>query len=146
MGLDWNTVLGVIIGVAAALLVGWIILIITLAITRPRGNLLTESLRILPDVLRLIRRLAADRSLPRGVRVRLGLLLAYLAFPIDLVPDFIPVLGYADDVIVVTLVLRSVVARAGIDAVRGHWPGTDDGFAVVCRLTGLPTLPTSSAA
>jgi uncharacterized membrane protein YkvA (DUF1232 family) len=83
------------------------------------------------------RRLAADRDLPRGVRVRLGLLMVYLAVPIDLVPDFIPVLGYADDAIIVVAVLRSTVRRAGLAAVRAHWPGSDDGFAAMCRLTGL---------
>ncbi|MEU8057249.1 YkvA family protein [Microbispora bryophytorum] len=115
----------------------WAALVIALAVVRPKGPLLKEALRILPDLLRLLRRLAADRSLPRGVRVRLGLLLAYLAFPIDLVPDFIPVLGYADDAIIVTAVLRGVVRRAGLGAVRQHWPGSDDGFAALCRLTGL---------
>ncbi|MFD1541356.1 YkvA family protein [Nonomuraea guangzhouensis] len=126
-----------LIGIAAALLVTWLALIATLAIVRPRGGLLREALRLLPDVLRLVRRLAADPVLPRGVRVRLALLLAYLAFPLDLIPDFIPVLGYADDAIIVTVVLRSVVRRAGLPAVRRHWPGTDDGFAALCRLTGL---------
>jgi uncharacterized membrane protein YkvA (DUF1232 family) len=94
-------------------------------------------LRLLPDLLRLIRRLAADKTLPHGVRIRLALLLAYLVFPIDLIPDFVPVLGYADDAIIVTAVLRSVVRRAGLEAVRAHWPGTDDGFAALIRLTGL---------
>jgi uncharacterized membrane protein YkvA (DUF1232 family) len=93
--------------------------------------------RLLPDVLRLLPRLAADRTLPRGVRVRLALLLAYLASPIDLVPDFIPVVGYADDAIVVVAVLRSVARRAGVQAVERHCPGTRDGFAALCRLTGL---------
>ncbi|MBO4271192.1 YkvA family protein [Microbispora triticiradicis] len=130
-----------LIGVTAALLVTWIALIGMLAVVRPRGGLLREALRLLPDVLRLVRRLAADPDLPRGVRVRLVLLLAYLAFPIDLVPDFIPVLGYADDAIVVTAVLRSVVRRAGLPAVRRHWPGTDDGFATLARLTGLDRPP-----
>lgn len=60
-----------------------------------RGGLLREAVRLLPDVLRLIRRLAADKSLPRGVRVRLGLLLVNLASPIDLIPDFIQILGHA---------------------------------------------------
>jgi uncharacterized membrane protein YkvA (DUF1232 family) len=126
-----------LISVAAGTLLAWLVLILTVLVARPRGALLREAVRVLPDVLRLVRRLAADRTQPRGVRVRLGLLLAYLASPIDLVPDFIPVLGYADDAIVVTMVLRGVVHRAGFDAVRAHWPGTDDGFAAVVRLTGL---------
>ncbi|MDT7783474.1 MAG: hypothetical protein QOF58_1893 [Pseudonocardiales bacterium] len=126
-----------LIGAAVALLVTWLILVIALVVVRPRGGLLKEALRVLPDVLRLVRRLAADKSLPRGVRVRLWLLLVYLAIPIDLIPDFIPVLGYADDAIIVTAVLRGVVRRAGLDAVRAHWPGTEDGFAVVVRLAGL---------
>ena len=126
-----------LIGVAATLLLAWLALVIVLLIARPRGGLLREALRLLPDVLRLVRRLAADKTLPRGVRVRLGLLLPSLTFPIDLIPDFFPVLGYADDAIIVTAVLRSVVRRAGIDAVHAHWPGTDDGFAAVARLTGL---------
>jgi uncharacterized membrane protein YkvA (DUF1232 family) len=126
------------IGIAAAFVLAWVALVIALALLRPRGGLLREAMRILPDVLRLIRRLAADRTLARGVRIRLALLLAYLAMPIDLIPDFIPVLGYADDAIIVTAVLRSVVRRAGIDAVRAQWPGSDDGFAALVRLTGLP--------
>jgi uncharacterized membrane protein YkvA (DUF1232 family) len=126
-----------LIGVLAALLVAWIALIGALVIVRPRGSLLQDAMRILPDVLRLVRRLAADATLPRGVRIRLALLLAYLALPIDLIPDFIPVVGYADDAIIVAAVLRSVVRRAGRDAVRRHWPGTDEGYAALGRLTGM---------
>lgn len=126
-----------LIGLGAALLLSWLVLVVALIIVRPRGNLLAEALRLLPDLLRLIPRLAADKSLPRGVRVRLVLLVVYLALPIDLIPDFIPVLGYADDAIIVTVVLRSVVRHAGLDAVRAHWPGTDDGFDALVRLTGL---------
>jgi uncharacterized membrane protein YkvA (DUF1232 family) len=126
-----------LLGVAASLLLAWVALVVALVIVRPRGGLLREALRLLPDVLRLIRRLAADQALPREVRVRLGLLLAYLAVPIDLIPDFIPVLGCADDAIIVTAVLRGVVRHAGIDAVRAHWPGTNDGFTALTRLTGL---------
>ncbi|NAS24797.1 DUF1232 domain-containing protein [Herbidospora sp. NEAU-GS84] len=127
----------IVLAIVAALALTWLTLVAALVFLRPRGGLLREALRVLPDVLRLIRRLAADRDLPRGVRVRLGLLLVYLAVPIDLIPDFIPVLGYADDAIVVVAVLRSVVRRAGLPAVRAHWPGTDDGFEVVRRLTGM---------
>jgi uncharacterized membrane protein YkvA (DUF1232 family) len=126
-----------VIGVVGALLVSWLALAVVLIIVRPRGGLLREALRVLPDVLRLVHRLAADTSLPRGVRIRLGLLVAYLVFPIDLIPDFIPVLGYADDAIIVIAVLRGVVRRVGIDTLRARWPGTDDGFTAVAHLTGL---------
>ena len=68
-----------------------------LLLARPKGNLLRETLRLLPDLARLLRHLAGDADVPRAVRVRLWLLLGYLAIPIDLVPDFVPVLGYADD-------------------------------------------------
>src|SRR5262249_7120026 len=130
-----------LIGVAAALVLAWIASVIALAIARPRGGLLQEAVRILPDTLRLIHRLAADETRPPGVRMRLGLLMLYLAIPIDLIPDFIPVIGYADDAVIVTVVLRSVVRRAGLDAVRAHWPGTEDGFTALCRLTGLTAPP-----
>lgn len=133
-GAWWGNAL---IGLGGGLLLSWLILVIALLVMRPPGNLLKEALRLLPDLLRLIPRLAADKSLPRGVRVRLALLVLYLAFPIDLIPDFIPVLGCADDAIVATVVLRSVVRRGGLDAVRAHWPGTDDGFGALTRLTGL---------
>ncbi|GAA4606545.1 uncharacterized membrane protein YkvA (DUF1232 family) [Actinoplanes octamycinicus] len=129
----WQT----LIGVGVALLLAWIALLIALLAATPGKAQLTEALRLLPDLLRLLRRLAADRTLPRGVRIRLGLLIGYLAVPFDLIPDFIPVLGYADDAIIVVAVLRSTVRRAGLDAVRRHWPGSDDGFAALSRLTGL---------
>ena len=127
----------ILIAIGTGVLLAWVALIVALMIVRPRGGLAREALRLLPDVLRLLPRLAADRTLPRGVRVRLALLLAYLASPIDLVPGFIPVGGYADDAIIVAAVLRSVARRAGVQAVERHWPGTRDGFAALCRLTGL---------
>jgi uncharacterized membrane protein YkvA (DUF1232 family) len=122
---------------AAGLFLCWLVLVGVLAAGRPRGPLLKEALRLLPDLLRPLRRLAADRNLSWTVRVRIVLLMIYLALPIDLIPDVIPVLGYADDAIIVTLILRGVVRRAGLDAVSRHWPGTDDGFVVLTRLTGL---------
>lgn len=126
-----------LLGLAAGILLVWLTLILALVIARPRDGLAREALRLLPDLLRLLSRLAADRSLPRHVRVGLLLLLAYLASPIDLVPDFIPVLGYADDAIIAAAVLRWVVRRAGDGPIRRQWPGTDDGLDVLCRLTGL---------
>jgi uncharacterized membrane protein YkvA (DUF1232 family) len=123
------------IGVGFAL--AYLALLAALLAARPKGNQLGEALRLLPDLLRLLRRLAADPNVPRAARIRLLLLLGYLAIPLDLVPDFVPVLGYADDAIIVSLVLRSVVRRAGAPVIRRHWPGTDDGLAALGRLTGL---------
>lgn len=59
-----------------------------------------------------------------------------MALPVDLVPDVIPVLGYADDVIVIGRVLHSVARAAGPEALTRHWPGTPDGLAAVRRLVG----------
>jgi uncharacterized membrane protein YkvA (DUF1232 family) len=126
--------LDLLIGVAAALLLSWLALVIALAIRRPKGDLLKESLRLLPDLLRLLRRLTTNRDLPTGVRVRVALLFVYLAIPIDVIPDFIPILGYADDAIVVVLVLRSVCRRVSVEDLREAWPGTDDGFTALYRL------------
>jgi uncharacterized membrane protein YkvA (DUF1232 family) len=109
--------LRVLLAIGTALILIWLALVVALLVVRPKGSLLAEALRLLPDVLRLLRRLAGDRSLPRDMRVRLWLLLGYLAIPIDLIPDFVPVLGYADDAIIVTAVLRSVVRRAGLDPI-----------------------------
>lgn len=132
---DWAwTLLGVLGGV----LLLWLALVAVLWATRPDELRLREVLRLLPDVVRLARRLATDRALPRGVRVRLWLLLGYLALPVDLVPDVVPVLGWADDALVVALVLRSVVRRAGPDALDRHWPGSPEGLAAVRRLVRLP--------
>ncbi|MGI3224597.1 YkvA family protein [Streptomyces sp. GTA36] len=134
-----NDVWQILIGVAGGLLLCWLILLAALAIARPKGNLLTESVRLLPDLLRLISRLARDRELPRRTRWLLWILAGYLAMPIDLVPDFIPVLGYADDAIAIAIVLRTVIRQAGPEALTRRWPGTDDGLNVVRRLAGLPS-------
>jgi uncharacterized membrane protein YkvA (DUF1232 family) len=133
--MDWVRVVAAAVG---SLLVLWLLLLAVLWRARPDELTARGALRLLPDVVRLVRRLAADRTLPRGVRVRLWLLLAYLLSPVDLVPDFVPVLGYADDVVVVAWTLRSVVRRAGVEALARHWPGSPAGFAAVTRLAGLP--------
>ncbi|CCG04562.1 DUF1232 domain-containing protein [Blastococcus saxobsidens] len=126
-----------LIAVAGGLLLAWLLLLAVLWHTRPDGLTVRDGLRLLPDVARLVRRLAGDRSLPRRLRIRLWLLLAYLLSPVDLVPDVVPVLGYADDVVVVAWALRSVVRGAGDEALLRHWPGEPAGLAVVCRLAGL---------
>lgn len=131
---DLSTVLTIALSVLGGIALAWLVLVIALARAAPGRVGAKEMVRMLPDVLRLVGRLARDRTLPPGVRIRLWLLLAYLASPIDLIPDFIPVIGYADDAVIVALVLRSVVRRAGPAALERHWPGTDDGLAVLMRV------------
>jgi uncharacterized membrane protein YkvA (DUF1232 family) len=126
-------------GVLAGLLVMWVGLLAVLWRVKPDGDRLREALRVLPDVLRLVTRLARDATLPRRLRIRLWLLLAYLALPVDLVPDFLPVIGYADDIVLLIWTLRAVVRLADADVVERHWPGTPQGLQTVARLTGLST-------
>ena len=123
--------------VVVSLALAWLLFVLMLVVVRPRGMDLAAAKAFVPDVVRLLRGLSRDPETSRGVRIRLGVLLVYLASPIDLVPDFIPVLGYADDVIVTSLVLRGVVRRAGPHALSRHWSGSDEGLALVRRLAGL---------
>jgi uncharacterized membrane protein YkvA (DUF1232 family) len=82
----------------------------------------------------------ADREIPRRTRWLVWFLLGYLVLPIDLVPDFIPGLGYADDAVISSLVLRHVIRTAGVAKVAEHWPGTPEGLATLQRLLRLPSV------
>jgi uncharacterized membrane protein YkvA (DUF1232 family) len=135
----WHDWWAIPLGIVGGLLLVWAVLVVVLWLAKPGDYDLKDALRLLPDLMRLIKRLAADPATPRGVRIRLVLLLGYLALPFDLIPDFIPVLGYADDAIIVALVLRSATRSAGPDALAKHWPGTPEGLAALnrlCRLNG----------
>ena len=91
-----------------------------------------------PDCVVLVKRLLKDPRVSRRRKLALALLVAYLAMPIDLVPDFIPVAGQLDDAIVLAVVLRAVVRGASREIVREHWPGPDESLRVVLRLAGAP--------
>jgi uncharacterized membrane protein YkvA (DUF1232 family) len=119
---------------AGALVVVWLVLIAVLFITRPEQSTLADAARLIPDTLRLVRRLATDRRIPLATRIPVWLLLAYLVSPIDLVPDFIPVVGYADDAILTSLILRRLIRKVGTDKLTQHWPGTADGLERLKRL------------
>jgi uncharacterized membrane protein YkvA (DUF1232 family) len=71
------------------------------------------------------------------VRRTLWLFGLYLASPSDLIPDFVPILGYADDAIVAGVELRRVVRVAGAEAIDRDWTGTPAGVGIVRRLAGL---------
>ena len=93
--------------------------------------------RFVPDPLVLFRRLVADPRVPRSTRMLLLPAIAYLAFPLDLIPDFIPVIGYLDDAVVLVWALRRIVRAAGPVVVREHWPGPARSLATVFRLATL---------
>lgn len=133
-------------GAAGSLAVLWLALVSALWFGRPGEATARDVLRMLPDLVRLLHRLARDPELPRGVRLRLWFAIGYLAMPVDLVPDFLPVVGWADDVVVVALVLRAAVRRAGPQAVQRHWPGGSDGLRAVRRLAGVADGPLAEAA
>jgi uncharacterized membrane protein YkvA (DUF1232 family) len=121
--------------VAAALVLAYLGFIAVLLLTK-RGAQARALAGFVPDCLILFKRLLGDPRVPRGRKVALALLAGYLAMPIDLVPDFIPVAGQLDDAILVALVLRSLVRGAGSDVVREHWPGPEESLGVVLRLAG----------
>jgi uncharacterized membrane protein YkvA (DUF1232 family) len=127
---------GLALGVLGSLIALWAALVAVLWLLRPRNLPLGELVRIIPDVLRLVRDLVGDRSTPFGVRAALIGLLLWLVNPIDLIPEFIPVLGPLDDVIVTVIVLRYVSRRLGRDELRSRWPGTADGYSLLAGVLG----------
>jgi uncharacterized membrane protein YkvA (DUF1232 family) len=94
--------------------------------------------RFVPDCIVLFRRLLSDPRVSRARKLLLLALVAYLAMPFDLVPDFVPVAGQLDDAILVALVLRTVLRGAGAELVREHWPGPETSLGAVLRLAGRP--------
>ncbi|PPB47971.1 hypothetical protein C4K88_16020 [Arthrobacter pityocampae] len=134
--MDWEPALETVLAISAA----YAVLLVCLAVyarRHPDVISLRDALRLGPDLLGLVRRLATDRSVPLRARVLLGLLAVYLVVPIDLVPDFLPVIGYADDVVVLAVVLRAAVRAAGPEALAHHWRGSDPGLRAVRALAGV---------
>lgn len=87
---------------------------------------LSDALLLLPNFLKLIARLLKDPRVPRRAKISIGVAAAYVASPIDLIPEVVPVLGWMDDVLVVMMALDSLIARAGADIVEEHWDGPGD--------------------
>lgn len=118
-------------GVAAALaLYAAAVLALVVAGRREHARALAG---FVPDCVVLVQRLLRAPRVPRRRKLLLLLLAAYLASPLDLVPDFIPVAGQLDDAILLALVLRYVL-RSGDDLLRQHWPGPPRSLRVVLGL------------
>ena len=117
--------LAVIVAVYALVVIG-------LLVAGRRGSARALA-RFIPDCVVLLRRLLADDRVPRRRKLVLAGLAAYLAFPFDLVPDFIPVVGQLDDVIVAGLALRYALRSGGPSLIREHWSGPEASLNVVLR-------------
>jgi uncharacterized membrane protein YkvA (DUF1232 family) len=88
----------------------------------------------IPDCLVLFQAVLRDPRVPRSRKLMVAALIAYLAMPFDLVPDFIPVAGQLDDAIIVALVLRWLVRGGGPELVREHWRGPQRSLDLILRL------------
>jgi uncharacterized membrane protein YkvA (DUF1232 family) len=92
--------------------------------------------RFVPDVVVLLGRLVRDDRVPARSKLLLFALAGYLVLPVDLIPDFLPVVGQLDDALVVAFALRAILRRAGPDLVAEHWPGSTESLGAVLRLAG----------
>ncbi|MDP9269931.1 MAG: YkvA family protein [Chloroflexota bacterium] len=127
---------GLLLGIVLGLLATWTALVGLLWLLRPRDVPLRELVGVVPDVLRLVRDLISDRSTPLHVRVALVGLLGWIVNPVDLIPEFIPLIGPLDDVVVTVLVLRYVRRQVGGEEFRRRWRGTEAGFQLLGRVLG----------
>jgi len=91
----------------------------------------------IPDCVGLFKTLMQDKQLPHRYKLKLGFMIVYLLSPIDIVPDFIPILGMIDDSILVVLVLKSIIKRSGEEKIIKHWPGPKSSLDMILQLTRL---------
>lgn len=115
-------ILGPLVLAIAVLALLWAVLVVALAVSGRQGTA-REVAAFLPNLVLLFRGLATDPRVPRRAKVALVVGGIYLAMPIDLVPDFIPIAGQADDAIVAAAVLRFVLATTERSVLYEHWRG-----------------------
>jgi len=125
-----------LITIIVGLLVLWGLLLVVLWLLRPKGVPTRELLRVVPDLLRLTRSVVTDGAVPLEVRIVVVGALVWVVNPIDPIPEFIPVIGLLDEVIVTVLALRYVRHRLGRADLRRRWTGSEEGFAVLTTVMG----------
>lgn len=91
----------------------------------------------IPDCLVFFKNLITDPQVPIHYKVILIFLLGSLISPIDLIPDFIPIVGQLDDAVLIMLALRYIVKRIGEESATKHWPGPEKSLEVLLKLSGL---------
>jgi uncharacterized membrane protein YkvA (DUF1232 family) len=101
------------------------------------GNPGVSLLHLLGDVILLLKDLATDPRVPRADKIAAGVAAAYLVSPIDIIPDWIPAFGQADDLAVLAVAFRRLLNGAGYDLIYEKWRGTDEGLALVLTLAGV---------
>lgn len=89
-------------------------------------QLVTDAVLMMPNIVKLVGRLLKDPRVPRRAKITLGLAAAYVVSPIDLIPEVIPVIGWADDVVLMMFAIDSLIERAGPHVVEEHWDGPGD--------------------
>jgi uncharacterized membrane protein YkvA (DUF1232 family) len=98
---------------------------------RTRQEILAEALLLVPNVAKLLFRLLRDKRVPRKRRLAMAVVGAYVASPVDLVPDFIPVLGTLDDLVVMAFAVDYLLRASPPEVLEEHWDGTADGLELV---------------
>lgn len=119
--------------IGAAVLAAYAILIAGLLIAGRRTDARAWA-GFIPDCVVLVKRLLTDPRVPRRRKAVLAALAAYLAMPIDLIPDFLPVIGLLDDALIASLAFRYALRSGGRELLAEHWPGPPGSLAVVERL------------
>lgn len=113
----------------------WVVLVLFLALAG-RRSAAREAVAVVPNLARLFRGLLRDPRVPRSSKLLLAVAAAWIASPIDLIPEFVPVVGPLDDALVAALVLRRLVRSAGPEVVAEHWPGDPATLDRLLRLAG----------
>jgi uncharacterized membrane protein YkvA (DUF1232 family) len=109
-------------------------LLVVLARALPPG-LARDLARFLPDCVTATRRLRRDPRVPGRAKLAVAFAALWVLSPIDLIPEFLPVIGPLDDVVVVALALRYAARRVPREVLLEAWPGNPD---MIQRLLGAP--------
>lgn len=125
---------------AVLLAASWLILLL-LARGLPPG-LLKDLAGFLPACAITVRRLRRDPRVPPRAKLAMAFAGLWVISPIDLIPEFLPVIGPLDDVVVVALALRYAARQVPRAALEEAWAGEPH---VLDRLLGDRTRPAGTA-
>jgi uncharacterized membrane protein YkvA (DUF1232 family) len=125
--------------VAIVVVVTLYVVLVLALIVSGRRVAAKELALLVPNLALLFKDLLRDPAVPRGPKIALAIGVVWLISPIDLLPEFLPVLGPLDDAVVAALVLRYLVRRSGPEVVRRHWRGDPATLDAILRAARVPT-------